>query len=118
MNTTPDQSDELTCREFVELVTDYLEGALSPALHAQFEFHLSLCEGCQIYLEQMRQTLNLLGTLHEFVIPSEGKEQLLQVFRAWKQSSSRDWEHEFFTIAVRECKEGNLIIIPESVGHK
>ncbi|CAN5466423.1 zf-HC2 domain-containing protein [soil metagenome] len=79
-------SDALTCREFVELVTDYLEGALAPLTHSQFEFHLSICEGCQIYVEQMRQTLTLLGKLDEAAIPAEGKAKLLEMFRAWKQT--------------------------------
>lgn len=82
----PDQADALTCREFVELVTDYLEGALDPQLRRQFELHLSRCEGCQIYLEQMRQTLKLLGRLNEAAIPTEGKAKLLATFRAWKQT--------------------------------
>ncbi|MCX6048463.1 MAG: zf-HC2 domain-containing protein [Chloroflexi bacterium] len=79
-------SEALTCREFVELVTDYLEGALTPLLQDQFEFHLSICEGCQIYVEQMRQTLKFLGQLNEAAIPTEGKEKLLATFRAWKQT--------------------------------
>ena len=81
-----DQAEALTCREFVELVTDYLEGALPALLHSQFELHLSICEGCQIYVDQMRQTLEYLGKLDEAAIPSEGKAKLLGMFRTWKQT--------------------------------
>ena len=48
---------ELTCREFVELVTDYLEGRMAPADRARFEEHLAICPGCQTYVDQMRETL-------------------------------------------------------------
>ncbi len=77
-------NDELTCQEFVELVTDYLEGTLTPGLRGRFEAHLEDCEGCVIYLEQMRQTIQLLGKLDESSVPTPGKEQLLQAFRNWK----------------------------------
>ena len=57
--------DELSCRELVELVTDYLENALSPAERVRFEEHLIACPGCQTYLEQMRQTIDVLGRVTE-----------------------------------------------------
>jgi anti-sigma factor RsiW len=74
----------LTCREFVELATDYLEGALPPEEHARFEQHLVVCDGCEIYLEQMRQTVEMLGRLTEEDLSAEAQEQLLAVFRHWK----------------------------------
>ncbi len=55
----------IACRELVELVTDYLEGALSPEQHARFENHIAGCDGCTTYLEQMRETIRLTGTLRE-----------------------------------------------------
>ena len=50
----------MTCQQLVELVTDYLEGAMSAADRARFEEHLAICPGCQTYLEQMRQTMRLV----------------------------------------------------------
>jgi anti-sigma factor RsiW len=47
----------MTCQELVELVTDYLEGALSRADAARFESHVAACPGCEIYIEQMRSTI-------------------------------------------------------------
>jgi anti-sigma factor RsiW len=49
--------EDLACRELVELVTDYLEGALAPAERARFEAHLADCPGCERYLEQLRATI-------------------------------------------------------------
>jgi hypothetical protein len=46
--------DPLACREFVELVTDYLEDALPPETRARFEAHLADCDGCTGYLEDLR----------------------------------------------------------------
>jgi anti-sigma factor RsiW len=50
----------LTCQELVELVTDYLEGALSPGERARFEAHVAQCKHCPTYLDQMRTTIRLL----------------------------------------------------------
>jgi predicted anti-sigma-YlaC factor YlaD len=79
-------SNELTCKELVELVTDYLEGALAPTEHRRFEEHLAGCQGCRNYLQQMRETIRLTGKLTEEAIEPQAKEALLQVFRAWKSS--------------------------------
>jgi anti-sigma factor RsiW len=77
--------EELTCKELVELVTDYLEGALPARERARFEEHLVDCPGCETYLEQMRQTIRVLGALSEERIEPRARERLLQVFSHWKQ---------------------------------
>jgi anti-sigma factor RsiW len=73
----------LTCREFVELVTDYLEGRLPPPERDRFEEHLAVCEGCEAYLDQMRQTVATLGRLPEEALSAEAREALLEAFRHW-----------------------------------
>jgi len=73
--------DPLVCREFVELVTDYLEGALPGAERVRFEAHLSDCAGCTGYLEDMRR---LVGSLHEVAESPpdpETRDALLRAFR-------------------------------------
>jgi anti-sigma factor RsiW len=77
----------MICRELVELVTDYLEGALPEEERVRFEEHLSACDGCTAYLEQMRQTIRLTGMLSEEDVPPEARERLLEAFRGWKQGS-------------------------------
>jgi anti-sigma factor RsiW len=74
---------ELTCREFVELVTDYLEGALSPEDRARFELHLADCPDCSTFLEQMRRTIHAVGHLPEAAITPEIKAEMLTRFRDW-----------------------------------
>ena len=81
--TIPDAHD-LTCKELVELVTDYLEGALSPADQRRFDEHLAGCPYCRIYLEQMRQTVRLLGKLPEEAISPGALEALLARLRGWR----------------------------------
>lgn len=74
---------ELTCKEVVEIVTDYLEGALSTEERARFERHLAGCDGCGNYLQQMRETIRLTGMLTQEQIPSAQRERLREAFRGW-----------------------------------
>jgi predicted anti-sigma-YlaC factor YlaD len=76
--------EELTCRELVELVTDYLEGTLSGAERARFEDHLAECEGCVNYLDQMRRTVAVVGALREDHVEPDAREALLAVFRDFR----------------------------------
>jgi anti-sigma factor RsiW len=77
---------ELSCQELVEIVTDYLEDRLAPEDRRRVEEHLAACEGCRNYLEQMRETIRLVGRLEEGSIPPPMREQLLRAFRGWKSS--------------------------------
>jgi predicted anti-sigma-YlaC factor YlaD len=83
---------DFTCRELVELVTDYLEGALTPGDRRRFEQHLAICPGCRLYVDQMRTTIRAVGTLTEESIAPEGKEALLQAFRTWRNRAVLDQE--------------------------
>jgi anti-sigma factor RsiW len=76
--------DDLTCCELVELVTDYLEGALSRAERRRFESHLGTCRVCPRYVEQLRTTVRVLGRLGEDDVPEPVRYALLDAFRAWK----------------------------------
>ena len=52
---------DLSCQELVELVTDYLDGAMAPGERARFDAHLAECEGCTRYVEQIRVTIAVTG---------------------------------------------------------
>lgn len=79
-----DTFEELTCRELVELVTDYLEGGLSPEERMRFEQHLLICEGCSAYVDQVRKTIEVVGSLQVDSIPPQMRNNLLRAFHAWK----------------------------------
>ena len=72
---------DLTCQEFVELVTDYLEGALDEATANRFEQHMALCHGCDIYLNQMKETATLLGEIPVETLSQDMQATLLDAFR-------------------------------------
>jgi predicted anti-sigma-YlaC factor YlaD len=72
---------DLTCQELVELVTDYLEGALTQDVRARFDEHLAVCPGCETYLDQIRETVSLLGEVRVDDITGEMRTTLLTAFR-------------------------------------
>ena len=79
--------EELSCQELVELVTDYLEGALDERHVRAFERHLTGCDGCTRYLEQFRTTIRLAGTFTPDDLTPEAETALLQAFRGWRRTS-------------------------------
>jgi anti-sigma factor RsiW len=83
---TANTYEELSCQELVELVTDYLEGALPSELHERFERHIAHCSGCQTYLEQMHATIRVTGELTAESLSPEAERTLLDAFRGWRQT--------------------------------
>jgi predicted anti-sigma-YlaC factor YlaD len=81
-------SRPLTCRELVELVTDYLEGALDPQMLVDVEGHLFECDGCVAYLDQMRTTIHLTSTLKEDQVSPELQQRLMEAFRKHRGQAS------------------------------
>jgi predicted anti-sigma-YlaC factor YlaD len=77
--------DEMTCRELVDLTTEYLEGTMPDADRTRFEAHLAECGPCTNYLHQMRRTIELAGRLTEASFPPGAADELLHAFRSWKQ---------------------------------
>jgi anti-sigma factor RsiW len=73
--------EALVCREFVELVTDYLEGALPESERARFEAHLAECDGCAGYLEDMRRMVVSMSELPEPPVDPTTHNALLRAFR-------------------------------------
>ena len=81
-----ESADHITCREVVELVTDYLEGVLPSEQVLRFEQHLNSCDGCDIYIDQMRTTVETVGRIREEDLPPQTRDRLLDAFRDWKRS--------------------------------
>jgi anti-sigma factor RsiW len=72
---------EITCRELVELVSDYFEGRLPEPVRIRFEDHLALCPGCVTYLEQMRTTMTLVSRVEVL----ERRPEVAALLRAFRE---------------------------------
>jgi anti-sigma factor RsiW len=79
---------DLVCQQVVELVTDYLEGALSRAARRRFEAHLADCPHCTEYLAQMRATISLTGRLAPEDLTPQMREELVEVYRRWQSEQN------------------------------
>jgi anti-sigma factor RsiW len=76
----------LTCKQLVELVTEYFEGTLSPAERSRFEEHVMSCPPCWAHLKQMRATIDLLGSIPEETVSPEAEQALVEAFRGWNRT--------------------------------
>ncbi len=75
---------DLPCQVVVEMVTDYLEGALSAAERRRFEAHLAGCPHCTEYLAQMRETISLTGRLAPEDLTPRMRDEFVDLYRRWK----------------------------------
>jgi anti-sigma factor RsiW len=75
---------DLVCQQVVELVTDYLEDALSPADRQRFDKHLAGCPHCTEYLAQMRETIRLSGRIAPDDLTPAMRTDLTDLYRRWQ----------------------------------
>jgi anti-sigma factor RsiW len=75
---------DIVCQQAVELVTDYLEGALSRRDRRRFETHLRACPNCAAYLEQIRTTIQLTGAIEPDDLTPEARSDLIDLYRRWR----------------------------------
>jgi anti-sigma factor RsiW len=78
------KKDGYVCQEMVELITDYLEGALSRSQRKRFEAHIADCEHCAEYLQQMRTTISLTGSLAVEDLTEDMREDFGALYRKWR----------------------------------
>jgi anti-sigma factor RsiW len=78
--------DEMTCRELVEVVTDYLEDRLPARDRERLEAHLAECPHCEKYIAQMRETIEALGELPPELLDPRREAELLEAFRGWRRT--------------------------------
>lgn len=72
--------EQIVCQQWVEIVTEYLEGTLPPGLQSAADRHLAECTHCREYLEQMRRTISVARGLREADVPSDVVEALTRAF--------------------------------------
>jgi anti-sigma factor RsiW len=75
---------EIVCQQAVELVTDYLEGALPGAARRRFERHLAGCPHCTEYLAQMRATIELAGRVTADDLTPQMQDEFIALYRQWR----------------------------------
>ena len=80
------RGDPLVCREFVELVTAYLDGGLPRRERLRMDAHLARCDGCEGYLEDFRMIVRTLGQTPPPPADPHTRETLLRAFRELRAS--------------------------------
>jgi anti-sigma factor RsiW len=81
-----DSHDHITCQEVVELVSDYLDEAMSVDEASLFEQHLNFCDGCVWYVDQLRTTISAAARIREEDLEPDARDRLMAAFRDWRRS--------------------------------
>jgi len=82
MRVTPSR---LVCQQAVELMSDYLDGALSRRDRRRLEKHLAECDACTAYLEQMRVTITASGVVTPDDLSPEALNSLTELFERYRK---------------------------------
>jgi anti-sigma factor RsiW len=75
---------DIVCQQAVELVTDYLDGALSRRDRRRFESHLRACPNCSAYLEQIKITIELTGSIQPEDLTPQARTDIVELYRRWR----------------------------------
>ena len=78
----------MPCQELVEVITDYLEGALPERDRIRFEEHLDACDACREYVAQFQRTIEAVGVVREQDLDPDVRAGLMEAFRGWAGSSA------------------------------
>lgn len=79
----PDGHD-VTCKQAVGLVTDYLDGALAPDERARFEAHLAVCDPCAEHVKQIEVAIAVAGRVRDDDLDPLAREDLMNLYRRWR----------------------------------
>jgi anti-sigma factor RsiW len=77
----------LVCQQAIELLTEYLEGTLSRRQRRRLENHLAACPNCSAYLEQIRVTIRLTGTIEPEALSPQAVDELTELYRRWRHET-------------------------------
>jgi anti-sigma factor RsiW len=77
----------ISCREVVEIVTEYLDGALAPEDVARLETHLGACDPCRVYIEQIRITARVAAAAEAELDQHPDRDALLAAFREFRRAT-------------------------------
>jgi predicted anti-sigma-YlaC factor YlaD len=80
----------ISCRELVEVITDYLDGALGPEETQRMDEHLKLCGPCSAYVEQMRTTVRLAAVATAELDLRPDRTELLRAFTEFRRRRTTD----------------------------
>ena len=75
---------DLQCQQAVELVTDYLDGALTRRQRRRFEAHLAGCPNCSAYLDQIRTVIQMTGSVGPDDLTPDARAELTELYRRWR----------------------------------
>lgn len=84
------RSRDIVCRQAVDLMVEYLDGALPRRQRRRLERHLRACPNCSAYLQQIRMTVAAVGAIEPGDLDEEAIDDLVNLYRQWRGDTSGD----------------------------
>jgi len=79
---------EIACLSGVELLMDYLEGALPPDVHAALDHHVAGCARCVAFVASYRATPRILREATAAMLPDDVQASLKTFVQGFLQKRS------------------------------
>lgn len=78
----PKHAHDLSCKQLLASISDYVEGDIGPELCQEIERHIAGCEHCRVVVDTLNKTITLYhASAHESEIPNEARDRLYQVLK-------------------------------------
>jgi len=71
----------MKCEELLQLLNEYVDGTVDPAVCEKFEKHLAECNPCQVVVDNIRKTITLYKNGQPYELPVEFRQQLHETLR-------------------------------------
>jgi len=77
----------MKCQEMLQMLNEYVDGTVDPALCAEFERHMAGCNPCQVVVDNIRQTITLYRDGQVYELPAPVHDRLRMALRErWKKT--------------------------------
>ena len=80
---------DIACVSGVELLMDYMEGALAPDVHAAIDAHVAGCPRCVAFIASYRETPRIVRDATALSMPADLQRSLLAALRGRRGPSDR-----------------------------
>jgi anti-sigma factor RsiW len=68
----------LTCKDFLNELTDYLDESTDAALREKLEQHIAQCPNCWVIADTTRKTIRVYKGVDLYPIPKEVEDRLMK----------------------------------------
>ena len=78
---------KITCKTFLDELTDYLDESAAPEIRVSLEAHLAKCPDCWVVYDETKRSVQIVQKMDCRAMPPEVRHRLQSALEAhWKKS--------------------------------